>query len=213
MCQTRGMADVANRGRAQVKTPRRRRVDTARRADLLDRIEAIFLAEGFTTVTVGELTERLHCSRATLYSVAPTKEQMVVLATKRFFGTSAEVIEQRVSEHDEPRTRILTYLDGVAEAMRRNSQAFYDDMVAFAPTAEIYARNTARAAERVRELIEEGIESGDFRSTDGNFAAQLVALAIEGVQSGVLLERTGMSAADAFGELGTLLLNGLLADR
>ncbi|AFR50604.1 TetR family transcriptional regulator [Gordonia sp. KTR9] len=202
-----------NRGRAQVKTPRRRRVDATRRADLLDSIEEIFLAEGFTTVTVGELTERLHCSRATLYSVAPTKEQMVVLATKRFFGSSAELIEQRVAEHDEARTRILVYLGGVAEAMRRNSQAFYDDMVAFGPTAQIYARNTERAAERVRELIEEGIEAGDFRATDGNFAAQLVALAIEGVQSGVLLERTGMSAADAFGELGTLLLNGLLADR
>ena len=207
------MAEGASRGREQVRTPRRRRVDAARRAGLLDSIEEIFLAEGFTTVTVGELTERLHCSRATLYSVAPTKEQMVVLATKRFFGTSAEIIEERVAQHDGARTRILTYLDGVAEAMRRNSQAFYDDMVAFAPTAAIYARNTARAAERVRELIEEGIEAGEFRATDGNFAAQLIALAIEGVQSGVLLERTGMSAGDAFSELGTLLLNGLLAGR
>ncbi|MFD5806975.1 TetR/AcrR family transcriptional regulator, partial [Streptomyces sp. NPDC127020] len=102
------MAEVVNSGRVQVKTPRRRRVDTARRAGLLDSIEEIFLAEGFTRVTVGELTERLHCSRATLYSVAPTKEQMVVLATKRFFGSSAETIEQRVAEHDEARTRILT---------------------------------------------------------------------------------------------------------
>lgn len=195
-----------------MKTPRRRRVDSARRESLLVSIEQIFLDEGFTAVTVGELAERLHCSRATLYSVAATKEQLVVLATKHFFRASAEVIEQRVAEHAHPRARIVTYLDGVAEAMRRNSQAFYDDMVAFAPTARVYAHNTQRAAERVRELIEEGISSGDFRATDGNFAAQLVALAIEGVQSGVLLERTGMTAADAFTELGTLLLNGLLRE-
>ncbi len=194
-----------------MKTPRRRRVDLARREELLGSIQRIFLDEGFTTVTIGELADRLHCSRATLYSVASTKEQLVVLATKAFFRSSAEVIERRVSEHDDPRRRILTYLDGVAEAMRRNSPAFYDDMVAFAPTAEIYARNTARAAARVRELIEEGITAGQFRSTDGNFAAHLVALAIEGVQSGVLLDRTGMTAADAFAELGTLLLNGLLS--
>ncbi|MET7773959.1 TetR/AcrR family transcriptional regulator [Nocardia sp. NPDC005366] len=192
-----------------MKTPRRRRVDSARRESLLDNIQQIFLAEGFTTVTIGELADRLHCSRATLYSVASTKEQLVVLATKEFFRSSAEIIERRVSEHTDPRQRILVYLGGVAEAMRRNSQTFYDDMVAFAPTAEIYARNTARAATRVRELIDEGIAAGEFRSADGNFAAHLVALAIEGVQSGVLLDRTGMSAADAFSELGTLLLNGL----
>ncbi len=185
-------------------------MDSTRRNDLLDSIEQIFLDEGFTAVTIGELTERLHCSRATLYSVAQTKEQLVVLATKQFFRTSAECIERRVAEKSDPRERILTYLSGVAEAMRRNSQAFYDDMVAFAPTAEVYARNTERAAARVRELIDEGVATGQFRATDGNFAAQLVALAIESVQSGVLLERTGMTAADAFNELGTLLLNGLL---
>ncbi|WP_328393591.1 TetR/AcrR family transcriptional regulator [Nocardia sp. NBC_00416] len=193
-----------------VKTPRKRRVDAARRDDLLVRIQEIFLSEGFTTVTIGELTERLHCSKATLYSVAATKEQLVVLATKQFFGESADRIEAEVAAETDPKTKIVTYLGGVAEAMRRNSKAFYEDMAAFAPTAEIYARNTARAAQRVRELIDDGIEAGQFRATDGTFASQLVALAIEGVQSGILLERTNMSAADAFNELATLLLNGLL---
>jgi len=196
--------------RAPINSPRRRRVDTARREELLAEIEAIFLAEGFTSVTVDDLTQRLHCSKATLYSVASTKEQLVVAATKHFFGSAAEVIEAAVAAESDPRKRITTYLGGVAEAMRRNSRAFYDDMVSYQPTAEIYARNTAQAASRVHELIAAGVESGHFRATDAAFAAHLVALAIEAVQSGVLLERTGLSAAEAFGELGDLLLNGLL---
>ncbi|WP_174183790.1 TetR/AcrR family transcriptional regulator [Nocardia barduliensis] len=196
--------------RNTINSPRKRRVDVARRDDLLRQVQEIFLSEGFTTITIGELTERLHCSKATLYSVAATKEQLVVLATKQFFGESAERIEADVATRTDPQAKILTYLSGVADAMRRNSSTFYEDMVAFGPTAEIYARNTARAAERVRELIDDGIREGRFRATDGMFASQLVALAIEGVQSGVLLERTGLSAADAFNELATLLLHGLL---
>jgi AcrR family transcriptional regulator len=199
-------------GAASVRTARRRRVDTARRDELLREIEDIFLAEGFMSVTVAELTERLHCSKATLYSVASTKEQLVIAATKRFFGSSAEAIEAAVAAEKDPRAQITTYLGGVAEAMRRNSRAFYADMISFEPTAEIYRRNTARAAQRVQELIDDGIASGVFRSTDGVFASQLVALAIEGVQSGVLLDRTGMSAADAFHELSNLLFHGLLKD-
>ncbi len=162
------------------------------------------------SVTMTELTERLHCSKATLYSVATTKEQLVVLAAKKFFGSSAEKIEIAVAAESDPRTRITTYLGGVADAMRRNSRAFYADMIAFEPTAEIYRRNTSKAADRVRELVDEGIADDIFSARDGVFASQLVALAIEGVQSGALLDRTGLSAADAFAELGHLLLHGLL---
>lgn len=209
--ETAGMPDTPpTPGVSTVRTPRRRRVDTSRRDDLLRQIEDIFLSEGFMSVTMAELTERLHCSKATLYSVATTKEQLVVLATKKFFGSSADAIEVDVAAQRDPRTRITTYLGGVADAMRRNSRAFYADMVAFEPTAEIYRRNTAKAADRVRELIEEGVADGVFSVRDGVFASQLVALAIEGVQSGVLLDRTGLTAADAFAELGHLLLNGLL---
>lgn len=196
--------------RGSINTPRRRHVDTSRRDELLASIEDIFLAEGFTSVTVDDLTKRLRCSKATLYSVASTKEQLVIAATKHFFSTAAEGIEEVVAHEPDPRLRITTYLAGVAAAMRRNSKAFYDDMLSYRPTAEIYARNTARAATRVREMIGEGVDSGHFRATDAAFAAQLVALAIDAVQSGVLLERTGMSAADAFAELGDLLLHGLL---
>lgn len=46
---------------------------------------------------------------------------------------------------------------------------------------------------------------------NGQFAAQVMAVAIDAVQSGVLLERTGLSAGDAFSELGDLLLDGLSA--
>lgn len=196
-------------GAAPLRTPRRRRVDTARREDLLAQVTDIVLAEGFTSVTVDDLARRMRCSKATLYAVGATKEQLVVAATKHFFGTEADRIERAVAEHDDPQARITVYLEGVAQAMRRNSPAFYTDMVTYAPTARIYARNTARAAERIREMIDDGVRSGAFRATNGAFAAQVVALAIEAVQSGTLLERTGLSAAESFAQLADLLFNGL----
>ncbi|MFF7277922.1 substrate-binding domain-containing protein [Streptomyces griseorubiginosus] len=44
--------------------------------------EAIILAEGFTAVTVDELAQRLECSKATLYSLARTKEQLVLASCR-----------------------------------------------------------------------------------------------------------------------------------
>lgn len=158
LCQTQGHDAYEWRGTpAPLKTPRRRRVNTARREDLLAQVTDIFLAEGFTSVTVEDLTRRLRCSKSTLYGVGSTKEKLVVAATKHFFGSEAHRIEQAVAEQDDPQGKITTYLEGVAQAMRRNSPAFYTDMVTYAPTAEIYAHNTARAAERIREMIDDGV--------------------------------------------------------
>jgi AcrR family transcriptional regulator len=108
---------------ALLRTPRRRRVDTTRRADLLAQITDVFLAEGFTAVSVDDLARRMRCSKSTLYGVGGTKEQLVVAATKHFFGSEARRIEQAVAEQVDPQAKITTYLEGVAQAMRRNSPA------------------------------------------------------------------------------------------
>jgi hypothetical protein len=63
----------------------------------------------------------------------------------------------------------------------------------------------------VRELIDAGVRAGALRAVDGTFAGQLTALAIEGIQSGVLLGNTGLTAGQAYGEMADLLLHGLAA--
>ncbi|MDX3458542.1 hypothetical protein PV396_42535 [Streptomyces sp. ME02-8801-2C] len=47
--------------------------------------------------------------------------------------------------------------------MRRQSNAFYDDVVGYEPTAQIYRKNSAAAAHRVHGLIEEGVQAEVFR--------------------------------------------------
>jgi AcrR family transcriptional regulator len=199
-------AGVGDAGSGSV---RRRRVDTERRARLLDEVEELLLGEGFTTVSMDEVAQRLRCSKATLYSVAGSKEQLVVKVTKQFFRQATEQIEDALAAVADPRLRISAYLSGVGEAMSRCSSAFYADMIGFGPTAEIYGANSESAARRVQELIAAGVEEGSLRRIDGTFAGQLVALAIEGVQSGMLLRRTGLTAGEAYQEMADLLLHGL----
>jgi AcrR family transcriptional regulator len=47
---------------------------TRRQAELLDQLEALFLAEGFARFTLEDLAVRLHCSKSTLYALAGSKE-------------------------------------------------------------------------------------------------------------------------------------------
>lgn len=204
---------MSSMSKARVRTtrgsPRRRKVDTARMEELLSQAGDIVLAEGFTTITMDELATRLGCSKATLYSVAGTKEQLVQTIARRFFIAAAEEIERAVAEESDPRQRIRTYLTGVGTAMRRQLPAFYDDMVSYEPTARIYRKNSDAAASRVHEMIDDGVRAGAFRDGGGIFAAQVVAIVIDAVQSGSLLRSTELSAGDAFAQLGDLILDGL----
>src|SRR4029450_4212712 len=118
---------------------RRRRVDVERRAELLGALEELLLSEGFTGLTVDDMARRLQGSKATLYSVASSKEQLVIALTKHFFRQATEEIETAVAAVSDHRRRISTYLAGVGSAMSRCSPTFYSDMVSYAPTAAIYA--------------------------------------------------------------------------
>jgi len=79
----------------------------------------------------------------------------------------------------------------------------------FEATAELYARHSLAAAHRVRESIQDGVASGAFRAVNADFVGAAVSLLIDGIQHGELLDRSGLSMADAYTELGALVLAAL----
>jgi AcrR family transcriptional regulator len=189
----------------------RLRKDDGRRSQLIDELEGIFLAEGFSGLTIDDLCKRLHCSKTTLYTVASSREQIIQKVTRHFFERSTAGIELQIANTPDPAERIVRYLAGIGTEMRRNSRSFYVDMVSYEPTAEIYRLNTRAAARKVQGMIEEGVGAGVFRPADAALAGQALSLLIDGVQSGELLDATGLTAGEAFTELGELLIHGLTA--
>ncbi|MFF2486151.1 TetR/AcrR family transcriptional regulator [Microbacterium sp. NPDC058062] len=203
------MSSIESQKPSQRRTRARRRGTGDRRAELIEQLQSMFLAEGFSALTVDDLCARLHCSKTTLYSVADSREQIVQAVVRHFFAESAQAIEAELGRHTQPADRVVTYLSGVGTAMRRNSPEFYADMVSYQPTAAIYRLNSDAAARRVRQLIDEGVAAGDFTPGYADFTAHAVAVLIDGVQSGRLLEATGLTAGEAFTDLGEILINGL----
>lgn len=187
----------------------RRRVDEARQAELLRRLQDLVLKEGFARLTVDDLAARLGCSKSTLYAISSSKEYLVTTAVRHFFRDATARVEEQVAGVIDPAKRIAVYLAAVGTEMRRMSPACYEDMVSHDATSGIYAVNSAAAARRVREFIREGIDTGRFRPLHAEFVGEAVGLLIDGIQHGELLVRTGLSSGDAFTELSDLVLAAL----
>ena len=61
----------------------------------------------------------------------------------------------------------------------------------------------------MKGLIEEGIDTGEFRAANARFVGESVGLLIDAIMHGVLLDRTGLTSGQAYNEIATLVLNAL----
>ena len=181
----------------------------ARREELLTELTDVFLAEGFAAFSIAALAERLRCSKSTLYLVASSKEQIVVTTVRSFFRRAAERIEARVAAAADPVERIRRYLDGVAAELDPVTDAFYADLQAFPPAAEVYRENTLIAARRVEQLVADGVAAGVLRPVHTPFVGAAVTQVMAAIQRGDVADATGLTDARAYRELADLVLNGL----
>jgi AcrR family transcriptional regulator len=204
------MANVdAAPSRAPLRAPATRRQPTARQRALLAELEALFLAEGFAQFTLDELAGRMRCSKSTLYALAPSKEQLAVKVVAHFFKGAADLLEKRLEGIEDARVIIGEYLAGISEYLNRASAGFMTDIAEFAPARATYELNSRAAAGRIRTFIAKGVADGVFRDVHASLIAEMAGLLIEGIQTGVISSRTGVSDADAFVALSELLLGGL----
>jgi AcrR family transcriptional regulator len=182
---------------------------TPRRDQLFDELVALLLAEGFAHLTLDDIAARLRCSKRTLYALAGSKEQLVKAAVVHFFRAATERVETAIKSADDAADRVGGYLRAVAEQLAPASAAFFDDVSGFPPADEVYQRNTRIAADRVRELVAEGVAAGAFRDVHTAFVADVVTGVMVRIQQRQLAAATGLSDAEAYENLAELLLRGL----
>src|SRR5919112_3037781 len=182
---------------------------TRRQAQLLDQLEQLFLAEGFSRFTLDDLAVRLRCSKSTLYALAQSKEQLAHRVIKHFFRKATEAVEAQTVTETDPALRVTAYLSAVAQALAPAGPAFHRDLDSFAPGREVYERNTAMAADRVRELIAEGVAQGRFREVHPALIADTVTTLMFRIGRGDTARATGLDDAAAYRELAALLLHGI----
>ncbi|WP_232680314.1 TetR/AcrR family transcriptional regulator [Nocardioides sp. R-C-SC26] len=182
-----------------------------RRDALLDQLTDLYLAEGFLRLGMGDLAERLSCSRSTLYLVAPSKEQIITAVVRHYFKRAAARINRHADAVEDAAGRLHAYLDAVAEELAPATDAFYSDLADFAPAAEIYQANTEMAAQRVHDLVADGVSAGALRQVDARFVGAAVAEVMTSIQSGRIEAATGLNDAAAYRALADLVVTSLLA--
>lgn len=178
---------------------------TSTRTDVLrDQIMEILLAEGFMSMQMSDLAARLSCSKSTLYAIAPSKEQLLVVIVRTFFRRATERVEAAVDPKAPAVQRIGAYLDAVAVELAPASPAFFADLERFAPAGDIYRQNTQIAAARVQALVLEAAPD-----IDPTFLGAVARLVMESIHRGDISRDTGLDDSAAYRALSALIRAGV----
>jgi AcrR family transcriptional regulator len=159
---------------AQLNADTRRRQVVASAAELFDRA-------GYHTTNMAELARAVGIEKPTLYHYFKAKDEILFWIHEEFIDLLIEKAEARAAEHptasDELRGAIRDVV-GLMETHRGHVRVFFEHHRELTEAQQQTIREKRDRYERiVRAIVDRGVESGEFRSLDG----QLATLAIFGM--------------------------------
>jgi AcrR family transcriptional regulator len=187
-----------------------RRLDDERREELLDGVMRIIAARGFSVVLVSEIARELHCSVATLYKMAPSKDSLVLLAIARWGELTLASLEVRARQGTTASDRARRYFRAGAESTRPLSLAFYADIERYESTRLAWWTNVVeRYLNRFAELVRLAEDAGEIRPVNIRFLAEVLRGISYVTRSERVLSATGLSHEQAVLEVDALLWDGM----
>jgi AcrR family transcriptional regulator len=153
----------------------RERALTGRQRELLDDLQRLFFAEGFAQLTMAALAAQLRCSLRTLYALAPSRDELVLIAVDRNLwrvGHSARVaIEPDMSALQ----ALRAYLRAATVAVSERSAAFARDLAAV-PSARALAQGHRQYLYEVtKAILDLAVCHGEMEPVDTTAVARVLA--------------------------------------
>ena len=179
-----------------------------RHREVLDQIEDLFLAEGFSAFTVRELAARVGCSRRTLYELAPTKDDLVLVVLDRFFHRIGRSALAAIDPADNHISQIREYVAGGIE-LQRLATVFAEDLADEPAARRLLDRHFRHVMTVVERLITRGIDAGELRQVHPTIVAGAIAGSTLYMTQPEVAADLGLDSERATDELLTYLLGSL----
>ena len=186
-----------------------RALPSKRGSELLDALEGMVLREGFASLGVSEIANRLSCSKRTLYDLAPSKRELVLLVLDRFFARIRCDAASACDNASDAQQRIHAYLQAGVRAAEHLSPTSITDIHRWPPARAIWQEHVRLRVEGLSRLIDSGTRAGVFRKIRPAFVAEVVFASINRLREPSFYASTDLTISEAFDELYSMLLAAL----
>ncbi len=147
---------------------------TERQREILDQLGEIFQS-GFASLTMADLAAKLGCSLRTLYGLAPSRDELVMVVVDRNLWAAGRVAMAAIGPDMEPLVALRSYLEAANRAVENTTEAFATDTAAMAEWSGLGASHNGYLVAMTAALLELAAERGDIGDVDVAATAHVVA--------------------------------------
>ncbi len=158
-----------------------------RRKQILDAAEKVFIQRGFNKARMDDIVAESGLSKGALYWYYKSKDEIILALMDRFFAGEMQVEDELISTEGDASQRLEVFFEAAFNDIRRFEERMslgYEFFSLAARTEEV--RDAIRGYYRryqaiLSQIIQHGIDSGDFISIDPNDAATAAISILEGM--------------------------------
>ena len=185
---------------------------TARQRELLDELSELF-SGGFAHLTMAEIAAALNCSLRTLYGLAPSREELVLMVVDRRLWDVGRTARQAVPETPVSSAvdAIRAYLAAAHVAVSRTTEAFARDMATVPGGAELAAAHSNYLVAVTTELLDWAVERREIAPVDTAALAHVVAGLGRTLTRPEVIASLASTPREATDHLVDVILRGLTA--
>jgi len=158
-------------------------VRTFKRERIIQAATDVFYRDGYQTATVGDVAASMSLTKAAVYYYFDSKEALLQAIIERCSELTIEAVERGLAAEGSPAEKLAVSCYWFAKMVLENQKLialYFREERNFGNGLHKRVTTTERSVTtRLADVLEEGIQRGDFRACD----AQLLALNITGMIS------------------------------
>ena len=175
-----------------------------RQREVLDAIEAIFVERGFASFTISDLAGQVGCSRRTIYELAPSKDQLVLMVLDRLLHQKGRRALDAIDLDAPIAEQIRSYLAGGVEFGW--AHRFSEDLADDAPARRLVDHHYRFVMTVVQRLLDLGVARGELRPVDTEITAATLTGASLFISEPDMLDRFAMPSPDVVAQIVDLIV-------
>ncbi|GJM38040.1 MAG: hypothetical protein DHS20C19_14070 [Acidimicrobiales bacterium] len=183
---------------------------TSRQREILDDLTDL-IVDGFSHLTMADIAARLGCSLRTLYGIASSRDQLVLLACDTALWRTGRGARSAAGEAGalDPLATIRSYLRAATRAVSATTPAFMADLAGVPGGAELGSAHSRYLVDITKELLDAAVDAGQIADVD----TLVVAHAIAGISNVFtrpdVIDTLPGTPKEASDHIAALILRGL----
>lgn len=172
-------------------------------------VERIVLRDGIRGIRMGDLATEAGCSRSTLYEIAPSKEDLLLLVLDRMMRHLSVRGAEAIATADTNVERITAMLTRAALDFAELGPHFLEAIRSHPPARLLFDRWVVVCRDVLEQLIDDAVADREIRPVPGPVVAEMMFVAVLRFADPDFTRTSKVTSADAMAQMVDVVLNGL----